>query len=75
MDNELPHTTDVEANELPTSDQWTDAELAAYQQLEVDLFARYSDMALAVRHFFCKRSKFMAELFLTPTVKKNTTTS
>lgn len=73
MDNRPFDTTDAEQDALPESDQWTDAELTAYGQMEDDLHARFLEKTMGVRKFFRRPSKFMEEMLLMALGKKNPT--
>jgi len=66
-------TPDYEPNELPAPDRWSDAQLAAYEQLEADLNARILEVTMTIRKEFTELSKFIEEMPVTVPDKKNPT--
>jgi hypothetical protein len=56
---------------LPDSDQWTDAELEAYEALEADVYAKFMDMTVGFRQFSREVSKYMGKLLVPPPRKRH----
>jgi len=64
MDNKSLDKEEVVPNALPDSDLWTDAELIAYDQLEVDLYDRYRELTKGGRQWYGKLYRCIDKMFL-----------
>jgi hypothetical protein len=64
---------DAEPNELPTTDTWSEAQLATYNQIEADLNAKILAVTMTIRQEFPELSKFIEEMPVTVPDKTNPT--
>ncbi len=67
------NNSDTEPNEMPSTDAWSEAQLATYNQIEADLNAKILAVTMTIRQEFPELSKFIEEMPATVPDKTNPT--
>lgn len=62
MHTEPSLKTDSASSAVPNYNRWTADELAAFEMLEAELFAKYLDRTVSVRQFSKTLSKLMGKM-------------